>query len=1153
MMTDKAIHVVKRNGFQQKVDPIKVVRRLQRLAEKEPSLVDSIDVADIAEKTVRGLVSGMSTAELDGLAMNIAAAKTHEDPANSTFAARIAVSNLHKSTPSSFTEISRIHRHHFEPKSGVEAPLLNERVYNIVKRHGKALDAMINHERDYSYDYFGYKTLEQTFLRRINGEVFDRPQYMIMRVALCLHGDDLENVKGTYDLMSEGYFTHATPTLCNAGSTGEQLCSCFLLCNQEDSIDGLFNTFHQMANISKHSGGIGVCYSDVRASNSYVCGTNGVSHGPIPFLKIANETARAVDQGGKRKGSIAPYMEPWHADIFDFLQLKKTGGNENLRCRDLYPGLWIPRLFYDRVEENGTWSLFCPREAPGLSDAWGDTFDALYRRYENTPGLARRVVKAQEVFFAVVETKIETGLPYILSKDECNGKSNQQNLGTIKCSNLCVAPYTRILTENGYIPIGTLEGQSLNVWNGKCWSPVKILRTGLDTPLYRITTASGSVLDCTSYHRFYGWQGQGDPSDLSGCTTYQAKDLCAGMVLPSFDLPVVPGCTSNGLWSPYIAGYEAGITILRSLFRPTDLEYPWDAVPLDNPFRSRRYWFLGVFEAMTGLCSRCDTSVALVCLDVQVVRNTRLFLQTMSIDSTCGPLVGEPLERLRSITLGTVVPGLQCDDRPDPAIRPFALFVERDAVQRLKSFCMMDDQNTEGRVSRLMDKADSIAIEPTPGKTDTVVSVDPLGITSDVFCAKEHGRNALVFEGILTSNCTEIIQYSSPDEISVCTLASVALPKFVRDGAFDFDLLRKVVMVVCYNLNRVIEVNMYPNLGFDNIKTTIPKEILESNDPEVLRDVLYNLERYKSQVDRAELSSRAHRPIGIGVQGLADVFNLLRHPFESAEARRLNRQIFETLYFAALWQSTVLAEQYGPYSSYEGSPLSRGIYQFHMWDDKPSDMWDWDALEERRKRFGVRNSLLIAPMPTKTTSRILGNNECFEPYVNNVYKAKVLAGEHLIVNRSLVKDLKQRGLWTETVRQKILAYRGSVQQIDCIPQDIKQLYKTVWEISQKVIIDMAADRAPFVDQSMSMNLFLSQPNRDSVSSMLLYAIKKGLKTVNYYLHSRGTADPFEVTVPPAFIIDKERQKNNKVPKQPDPPMSEGSLCTMVDGCISCGS
>ncbi len=780
--------VIKRNGRKEPVKFDKITARIQKLSY---SLSPLVDVHDIAKKTIEGIYDGVSTTELDNLAAETAASLTTRHPDYALLASRIAVSNLHKNTKKSFSETMKSLHQYKDPASGKLLPLIADDVMAIINEHAELLDSTIIYDRDFGFDYFGFKTLEKSYLLRINGKIAERPQHLYMRVAIGIHKDDIAQAVKTYHLMSERWFTHATPTLFNAGTPKPQLSSCFLLTMKDDSIDGIYDTLKQTAKISQSAGGIGLAIHNVRATGSYIGGTNGTSNGIIPMLRVFNDTARYVDQGGgKRKGAFAIYLEPWHADVLAFLDLRKNHGKEELRARDLFYALWIPDLFMKRVEENGNWTLFCPNEAPGLQDCFGEKFEELYARYEQE-GRGRKTMKAQELWFAILDAQIETGTPYLLYKDAANAKSNQQNLGTIKSSNLC----------------------------------------------------------------------------------------------------------------------------------------------------------------------------------------------------------------------------------------------------------------------------------------------------------------------------TEIMEYTDANEVAVCNLASLALPRFVKDGQFDFEKLYEVTYQVTLNLNKVIDVNYYP-------------------------------------VVEAERSNLRHRPVGLGVQGLADVFILLRLPFESELAAILNRNIFETIYFAAMTASKDLAKKQGAYETFEGSPLSKGLFQFDLWKVQPSGRHDWESLRREVMEFGVRNSLLVAPMPTASTSQILGNNECFEPYTSNIYSRRVLSGEFVIVNKHLLKDLVALGLWDNDMKNRIIAANGSIQQITSIPEEIRELYKTVWEIRQRTIIDMAADRGAFICQSQSLNLFVSNPTASKLTSMHFYGWKKGLKTGMYYLRTQAAAQAVQFTV--------EKQGGQTMTPVVET-VAEGAVCTMQDGCISCGS
>ncbi|GAB5564763.1 MAG: ribonucleoside-diphosphate reductase subunit alpha [Winogradskyella sp.] len=753
------MYVVKRDGHKEPMMFDKITARVRKLCYGLNELVDPVKVA---MRVIEGLYDGVTTSELDNLAAEIAATMTTTHPDYAKLAARISVSNLHKNTKKSFSEVMEDLYTYVNPRTGKKAPLLSDEVYNVIQDNKERLDSTIIYNRDFGYDYFGFKTLERSYLLKLNGKIAERPQHMLMRVSVGIHLNDLDAAIETYELMSKKYFTHATPTLFNSGTPKPQMSSCFLLTMKDDSIDGIYDTLKQTAKISQSAGGIGLSIHNIRATGSYIAGTNGTSNGIVPMLRVFNDTARYVDQGGgKRKGSFAIYLETWHADIFDFLDLKKNHGKEEMRARDLFYAMWISDLFMKRVQEDGEWTLMCPNECPGLADTHSEEFEALYTKYE-AEGKGRKTIKARELWEKILESQIETGTPYMLYKDAANRKSNQKNLGTIKSSNLC----------------------------------------------------------------------------------------------------------------------------------------------------------------------------------------------------------------------------------------------------------------------------------------------------------------------------TEILEYTSPDEVAVCNLASIALPMFVKNGEFDHKELFRITKRVTKNLNRVIDRNYYP-------------------------------------VIEAENSNMRHRPIGLGVQGLADTFIKLRMPFTSDEAKALNQEIFETLYFAAVTASMEEAKVDGPYQSYEGSPMSQGEFQHNLWninDEDLSGRWDWAKLRKQVEKHGVRNSLLVAPMPTASTSQILGNNECFEPYTSNIYTRRVLSGEFIVVNKHLLEDLVDLGLWNESVKQDIMRANGSIQNIDVIPQDIKELYKTVWELSMKDIIDMSRQRGYFIDQSQSLNLFMEGATMAKLTSMHFYAWKSGLKTGMYYLRTKSAVDAIKFTL-----------------------------------------
>ena len=789
------MYVIKRDGRREFVQFDKITARIKKLCY---SLHESVDPQRVAMRVIEGVYDGVSTTELDNLAAEVAATNAVTHPDYASLASRIAVSNLHKATKKSFAETMNDLYNYVDPVTSDPASLIAEDVHEIIQENAEFLDSQIIYDRDFSYDYFGFKTLERSYLLKMNGGISERPQHMLMRVSVGIHKDDLDSVVKTYNMLSEGWFTHATPTLFNAGTPKPQMSSCFLLTMKEDSISGIYDTLKQCAKISQSAGGIGLAMHNIRAKGSYIKGTNGTSNGIVPMLRVFNDTARYVDQGGgRRKGSFAMYLEPWHADVFDFLEMRKNHGKEEQRARDLFYALWIPDLFMKRVEENGDWTLMCPNECPGLPETHSAEFEALYTKYEKE-GRGRKTIKAQELWFKILDSQVETGTPYMLFKDAANAKSNQKNLGTIRSSNLC----------------------------------------------------------------------------------------------------------------------------------------------------------------------------------------------------------------------------------------------------------------------------------------------------------------------------TEIIEYTAPDEVAVCNLASVALPKFVTSGGkFDHEKLFEVTYQVTKNLNCIIDRNYYP-------------------------------------VVEARNSNMRHRPIGIGIQGLADVFILMRHAFDSDEAKTLNKEIFETLYYAACTASKDLAKADGAYETFKGSPASEGKLQFDLWDVTPSDRWEWDVLKEEIQKHGMRNSLLLAPMPTASTAQILGNNECFEPYTSNIYTRRVLSGEFIVVNKHLLRDLVKLGLWDDDMKNRLIAANGSVQNINEIPDNIKILYRTAWEISQRSILDMAADRGAYICQSQSLNIFMKNATNSKLTSMHFHAWKIGLKTGMYYLRTRAAVDAIKFTIDKKYKVEDANAKAPELTHE-----EEVAMCNIENGddCDMCGS
>jgi ribonucleotide reductase alpha subunit len=899
------MYVTKRDGSREPVSFDQILSRVRKLSDG----LDHVNPDLVAQKVCSQLSDGIETSKLDEFAAETCAMmQSRYHPNYGLLAARILVDNHHKNTPTTLIDCMETLYHDDE--------IVSERYHDLICKHSTEYQKMIDYGRDFMFDYFGFKTLERSYLLRKNGVVVERPQHLWMRVSIQLHANDFLKVKETYDALSQGYFIHATPTLFNSSTDHPQLSSCFLLTMNSDSIQGIFKTLGDCAQISKWAGGIGLSVHNIRARGSLIKGTNGESTGIVPMLKVFNDTAKYVNQGGKRNGSFAIYLEPWHADIEDFLKLKLNQGAEEDRARDLFYGLWIPDLFMKRVEEDSNWTLMCPHECPGLADVHSEKFEQLYTSYEKA-GKGRKSVSAKKIWQLILDAQIQTGTPYLCYKDSANSKSNQQHLGTIKSSNLCVAPETLILTDNGYFPIKDLVDQTVRVWNGDNWSATTIRKTGENQKLVEVYFSNGASLTCTPYHKFLIQESYHDYKTIKNSKRVEAQWLEEGMDLKKFKLHT---------------GEEIAIKVTR------------------------------------------------------VINNERY---------------------------------------------------------------------------------------------------------DDTYCFNEPLNNAGIFNGILTGNCTEIMEFTSPDETAVCNLGSLALPKFIEDGKFNFEKLRAYTKVLARNLDIVIDKNFYPT-------------------PE------------------CERSNKKHRPIGIGIQGLADVFAMLRLPWSSKQAAELNREIFENIYYASVEASVDRCLEMsepahmglpvgGDHPSFYGSPASLGNLQYDMWKDRPtmsSSYLDWDALKQRVISKGMRNSLLVAPMPTASTSQILGNNECFEPFTSNIYTRRVMAGDFMVINKYLVSDLVKMGLWTSEVRTLIIENNGSVQGLPEIPKELRDLYKTSWEIPQKVLIDMSRARAPFICQSQSLNLFLQEPSYAKISSMHFYAWKQGLKTGCYYLRTKGAATAQKFTVEP---------------------------------------
>ncbi len=1101
---DLDMYVLKRNGKREAISFDKILKRIKSLG-KHFNL-QHIIFAQLAIKVIDQLYDNIQTTKIDELTAEQCASMSSIHPDYTKLASAIVVSNLHKNTSNCYYETTK-KLYDYRDSNNNSFRLIKTSIMEIIEAHKDSINAMIDYERDYFFDYFGFKTLERAYLMRCNKVIVERPQHLIMRVAITIHGSNMEKVKETYDLMSQKYFIHATPTLFNAGTPRPQLSSCYLLGMEDDSIEGIFNTLKECAQISKWAGGIGLHAHNIRANGSYIRGTNGTSNGLIPMLGVFNKTARYVDQGGKRNGSFAIYIEPHHADVEDFLDLKKNHGDEESKCRDLFYALWISDLFMERVIGNKTWSLFCPDKCPGLSDCHSDAYRELYLKYENE-GKFNKQINARDLWIKILDSQVETGTPYILYKDAANNKSNQKNLGTIKSSNLCVAPETLVLTRKGHLRIDNLVNQEVEVWNGESFSKTTIYQTSASSELLEVHTSDGCVLNCTKYHKFYI-----KDEHLNTTKIVEAQDLKNGMIISESSFPIISN--SNILLDAYNIGFNSG----------------GQFVPINYSLESKILWFSGYVD-----------NVGINSLNKIVVNNkSKEFMMNIKyMLQTCGLNV--------SVSYTDHYTNFFC--------------LNYSQVQILNKLGLNSEK------CKLLVYETTIAIEDTNIYIMNVVDNKRIDKT---YCFNEELKHAGIFNGLITSQCTEIIEYSDSKETAVCNLASLGLAMFVKeDKTYDYDKLYEVTQVVTNNLNNVIDINYYPT-------------------PKTRR------------------SNFKHRPIGIGVQGLADVFFKMDLPFISDEAKEINIKIFETIYYASLEKSMLLAkerfktmkflkEQYdlnnwtfisdedecreydiynvtdasilasisndkvienalktvnpikaeienldllylGAYSSFKGSPASFGQLQFDLWNVTPTPgRYDWTALKENIMTYGIRNSLLVAPMPTASTSQILGNNECFEPITSNIYSRKTLAGDFVLVNKYLVEELLKLGLWNEELKNSIIANKGSVSHIQNLSPHLKEKYKIVWEMPMKEIINMSRDRGAFICQSQSLNLWIEDPDSKILTNMHFYSWKAGLKTGIYYLRRKARHQAQQFTIEP-----KKKRDSNETEEE------EKKDCLMCSG------
>jgi ribonucleoside-diphosphate reductase alpha chain len=1140
------MRIKKRDGSFEKLSFDKVIYRLRKLCkDKALGVLKGIDSDIVAQRVISGIYDGVTSCELDEEAARIAVGMT-ENVEYQQLASRIIISNLHKSTNECFSEVMEALYNNVD-KAGEAMPVISDEVMAIVREHKNTLNFSIDYSRDYLFDYFGYKTLERSYLMKIKNHdtdkmvVVERPQHMYMRVAVGIHREDIDAAIKTYNLISQHYYTHASPTLFNSASRLSNLSSCFLI-GTDDNIEGIFKTVTDCARISKVAGGIGLHVSNIRARGSLIRGTNGPSDGIVPMLKVYNETAKYINQGSRRKGSFAIYIEPFHADIMEFLELKKNQGHDDVRARDLFYAIWMPDLFMKQVESDGDWYLMCPDECPGLPDAYGEAFEALYWRYVEEKRY-KRVVKAQDVWKKILEAQIESGVPYIAYKDAVNKKCNQKNLGTIKSSNLCVAPETMILTSKGYYPISQLENVETDVWNGESFSTTTIRKTGVDQELLKVMLSNGSELECTPYHKFYIAQGK-RPSAYPRLAQIDAQNLQKGMILIKSNFPIIKEGSSDfpypyehGLFCadgtlehnsdnakplPRVTLYGEKIKLapyLTTRIEPCAMDrngrvhcrLPKDlfdkyTVPLNCNLDIKLRWFEGLMDG-DGCIIKSDglTGMQLSSIHLDFLRNVKYMLQTMG----CDP----------KITLGNEAGWRTMPDGKGGSAEFYCHQIYRLLITSHDTSILYD---LGFRPKRLV--INGVYPRKNTKRWIKVEDVIRTGRISDTYCFKEKKRGMGIFNGILTGQCAEISLYSDHENYAICNLCSIALPKYVKYDQkgkpyFDFDHLCEIAEYVIGPMNKVIDNNYYPT-------------------------------------EECRKTNMAHRPLGIGVQGLADVYFKMGFPFESPEAKALNREIFETIYYGCMKGSIAAAKRDGPYESFRGSPFSEGKLQFDLaaefdgikLEETLSGRWDWDALRKELVEHGARNSMLMALMPTASTAQIMNNTEAFEPIDSCIFKRRVLSGEYMVINKYLVAELLELGLWSKEMKDRIIANEGSIQGIPEIPQRIKDIYKTVWEISMKSVIEQAADRGVFVDQMQSMNLFMANPNYKKLTSMHFYAWRHHLKTGMYYLRSKASASAGK------FSIDANLEKQMREAQLSEEEMAK-LVCSLEnkEACEMCSS
>jgi ribonucleoside-diphosphate reductase alpha chain len=1265
------MYVIKRDGIKESVQFDKITRRIHNLTKD----IESIDPIIITQKICSRIYPGITTTELDILASDICMGMVTDNPEYSVVASRIVVSNHQKNTKENFLEVVKTLENNIDI-NGIKSPLVSDDLLRVATKYESQIQNMIDMERDYLLDFFGFKTLERSYLLKINTpngkKIIERPQHLFMRVAIGIHGEDLENVEKTYNCLSLKEYTHATPTLFNAGGPRNQLASCFLSAI-DDSIEGIFETYKDCGLISKWAGGIGVHISNIRSKGSYIRKTGGLSDGLIPLLKTFNSIARQFNQGGKRLGSFAMYLEPWHADIFDFLNAKRNQGAEDERARDLFYALWIPDLFMEKVQKNDDWYLMCPDKCPGLNECYGDDFVSLYNKYVSENKYNKKI-KARDVWESIITSQIETGTPYMLYKDAANHKSNQKNIGTIKSSNLCVSGDTMILTKSGYYSIKTLVGKEINVWNGKTWSKTIPKKTGENQKLLTIKFSNGMLLKCTEYHKFYIETGK-KPADKSIPKVIEAKNLEKNMKIIRYDLNIVDDNNDNlkyaythGLYcadgtkstfeqkhrcsykrqenkyfcgrhlnhnkdyeedddiccgnsytdKPMLTLYGKKIKLLDYIDKISYGDYidkedkinislPYDidekyVVPINKSIDSKIKWLEGYLDGDSCIIENNGIkNIQYTSTNLEFMQNILFLLQTLGITSQI---------KIGRNSGKTLLPDGKGSKKYYNTQTVYRSNIDSIGLDKLIKFGFNPKRiNISG--NRLPHHITNMFI-----KVEDIIDDN---IFEDTYCFNEPLEHKGIFNGIITGQCAEIVEVSNKDETSVCNLASICLPSILETPNKNYDKwfnliendYKQITKYYFSNESRLKLFSSYDctyckllkkllkdlNINFDEIDNiqaeeyrqkaiekgnkkelsklskpfeTVPQLFSVLNDdikylggytdnwnvlkPRInynkLKQLSYDLTINLNKIidinyypiEKTRVSNLRHRPIGIGVQGLADLFMLLKLPFDSDSSMIINKHIFETMYYGSMTASLDLAKIHGPYSTFNGSPLSEGKFQFDLWGinyDDLSGMWNWESLRTDVMKFGVMNSLLIALMPTASTSQIMKNNECFEPYTSNIYTRRTLAGEFTVVNQHLVNDLVSLDLWNEDTKDRIIYDRGSVQNLKDFPSFLKEIYKTVWEISQKNLIMMSAQRGPFVCQSQSLNLWFEKPDFNKLLNAHFTGWKLGLKTGSYYIRTKPALSSQR------FGLDIEKEKKFEKEKS--------NQTTDEEGCLNCSA